>query len=185
MRCGVNYIFLPENAISLTQPWAWAVFHGMKILSFSHQAISVHKFGDNLPNRVAVHASVVMTQKDYATTRLFLGSKKIDCPRPDKLERGAIIGAVTLVRVEKNPKYPWQSKSANRGIHIAEAEECVPIGCGGASGLFHWGLPSYSGPAYSQLSEPAKWMIAWPEKARHGINDSAEVKEKMQLLPLF
>lgn len=54
---------LPIKALSVRQPWAWAIIHGGKdIENRSWQAVN---HGLNVRGRVAIHASATMGKGDY------------------------------------------------------------------------------------------------------------------------
>ena len=86
---------IPGRAISLRQPYAWAVAHGhMPIIQRARWNPSDqdrHYTGD-----IAIHASHTLSQNDYIDGRAFLKSLGVDCPAADQLKLGGIIGAVEI-----------------------------------------------------------------------------------------
>ena len=99
---------VPYLALSVRQPWAWAIIHGGKdIENRSGSAISSGNMGQRA---VAVHASKTMTQDEYRIARKFMLGHDVDCPRPDALIRGAIIGIITVTSVVDDHESPRRAR---------------------------------------------------------------------------
>lgn len=146
---------LPDKALSVRQPWAWAiVFAGKDVENRSRPAVTRAGFD---ARRIAVHASRGMTRAEYEDARGFMAGLGIDCPRPDALVRGAVIGAVTVTAVVGAHDSPWFF--GPRGLVLADAVAVEPIPAAGALGYFDW-------RADGAIAEPLPWMTAWPGAPR-------------------
>ena len=86
---------LPTDAISVRQPWAWAIIHAGKNIE-NRGAVALRHMRLNRGSRttLAVHAAQGMTQAEYSFARDFMAGIGVTCPPPGDLVRGAIIGAV-------------------------------------------------------------------------------------------
>ncbi len=144
----------PEIALSVRQPWAWAIIHGGK--DIENRTAGAVRHGMTA-RHICIHASKGMTRDEYADTRDFMASLGIVCPRPDKLVRGGIIGAVTVSDVVSNHASPWFVGPC--GLVLTDAQTVEPIPAVGQLGYFKW---QKSGG----LADPLPWMTAWPEDAR-------------------
>ncbi len=146
---------LPPKALSVRQPWAWAIIHGGKdIENRSWQAVDR---GDMQPLRIAIHASKGMTRDEYESAHDFMRAFGIQCPRPDELVRGAIIGSVTVTSIVKESESPWFI--GPRGLVLADPEPCPIIAASGMLGYFVWARGGTQ-------AEPLPWMKAWPNEIR-------------------
>lgn len=146
---------LPIKALSIRQPWAWAIIHGGKDIE-NRTTFAVNK-GDMKPKRICVHASQGMTRDEYEDTRHFMRLQGLECPRPDELIRGGIIGIVTVIDVVTKSESPWFF--GPRGLVLADAMPIDPISAKGALGYFDW-------KEGGNLQEPLPWMKAWPDEYR-------------------
>ncbi len=145
---------LPEIAISVRQPWAWAIVAGFKNIE-NRSTFAVTKGGFE-PRRVAIHASKGMTREEYEDARDFMASLGVRCPRPDCLVRGAIVGAATVTAIVKAHESPWFF--GPRGLVLADQVEVPAIPAIGALGYFKWS------PSGAPELEPLPWMKAWPNR---------------------
>lgn len=149
-------IDLPPMALSVRQPWLWAIIHaGKDVENRTKYAITLG--GMAKARRIALHASIGMTRAEYEEAREFMGTLGVACPRPDALVRGAIIGAATVTSIVKASESPWFF--GPWALELAEVEGCDPVPCRGALGLFDW--------RRNQVKEsqaPLPWMIGWPGK---------------------
>lgn len=78
---------LPAQALSVRQPWAWAIVSGHKDIE-NRSAVAVSK-GDMKPREICIHASKGMTQYEYDDAASFMRELGVDCPPPANLIRGA------------------------------------------------------------------------------------------------
>lgn len=151
---------IPTYALSVRQPWAWAIAVGAKDIE-NRTTFAVSK-GDMKPKRIAIHASLGMTRDEYedAAETINMICRQLgrrECPRPDELVRGAIIGAATVTAIVKKHKSPWFF--GPRGLVLTEQELWTPIPASGALGYFQWRRSE------APLVAPLPWMVAWPDKA--------------------
>jgi len=144
---------LPELAISVRQPWAWAlIFAGKGHENRSAKAIS---FMRPLIGRRAIHAAKGMTREEYKKGRDFIQSLGIACPPPADLLRGGVIGSVEVTGATKLAASPWFT--GPWALICTNPKPCDFIPAVGQLGYFKWKRADDS-----IVPEPAKWML--PEK---------------------
>lgn len=141
---------LPQLALSVRQPWAWAIIHAGKDFENRSRGALKH-LPVPAPFRIAVHASRGMTRREYQLARDFMTGIGIDCPLPALLPRGGIVGTVELVRHLRASESRW---SFGCGIELRNPKSVDFIACGGWLGFFDW---RRSGPA--TIAPPAQWML--------------------------
>lgn len=150
---------LPDLALSVRQPWAWAIMWGGKdIENRSWQAVN---HGLRQRGRIAIHAAKGMTRDEYEDakdTMAHLGVHSVVPPLPHLLDRGCIIGSVEVVDVVNEHASPWFF--GPRGLVLRNPKpikEVIPAV--GALGYFKWQ------PALTDvMPAPAVWML--PEDER-------------------
>lgn len=147
---------LPKLAISVRQPWAWAIIFAGK--DIENRAWHFGNPARRHRGRVALHASLGMTKAEYEKAAEFMASIGIKCPAPADLVRGAVIGCITIADgVNKNnpaAQSPWFFGPF--GLVLREPEPLlVPVPAAGALGFFAW-QPAEGG----KVAEPSKWMGA-------------------------
>jgi hypothetical protein len=89
-------------ALSIRQPWAWAIFHAGK-------NIENRRWRTEVRGRVLIHASKTMTKYDLHEFREFRLSdiaKKVEPDLTDLLY-GGIIGSVEIIDCVMQSKSPW------------------------------------------------------------------------------
>ena len=147
---------LPDIALSVRQPSAWALLKGGKDIE-NRTAFSV-KAGGMAPARIALHAAKGMTQAEYEYAAYKFATIGCTVPRPDDLIRGAIIGVITVTAIiqPEDTDSPWMSRrSADmRGLVISDPVAIEPIAAEGARGYFKWQMSG-------ELCAPATWMQRW------------------------
>lgn len=136
------------KALSIRQPWAWAIMMGKDIENRTWSAV---KHGLDEKGRFAVHASKGMTQKEYEDVSFFLAGQRMICPPAADLERGGIIGTVELVEVVRKSDSPWFFGPC--GLVLRNPEPCEFLPCKGQLGFFEWEYDE------SAKDEPKPWMI--------------------------
>lgn len=164
-------ITLPAIALSVRQPWAWAIVAGHKDVE-NRSTFAVTKGGMNA-KPVAIHAAKGMTRDEYEDAADFMASLGVHCPRPEALVRGAIVGAATVTAVVKASNSPWFF--GPRGLVMADAYQTDPIPAAGALGYFQW-RPG------GALAQPLPWMLAWP---RDAMRRQEQTKPGAPAMPLF
>jgi len=166
-------IDLPNLAISVRQPWAWAIIHAAKNIE-NRGLVALRHMRLNRDSRttLAVHAAQGMTRDEYEDARDFMESIGVTCPPPAELVRGAIIGAVRVEGVVTQSASPWFF--GPRGIVLRDPRAVEPFFCSGALGLFRWrearqipppSTPRWMGPKPTATADdPA--LFDMPEGAR-------------------
>jgi len=138
---------LKLRALSVRQPWAWAIIHaGKDIENRGH--VAVWK-GGMKPQRIAIHASKGMTRDEYESASDFMRSIGIICPPAGALIRGAVIGMVEVADIVTRSSSPWFF--GPRGLVLRDPEPCEPIAAAGQLGFFVWS-------AGGAIEQPLKWM---------------------------
>lgn len=147
---------LPDIALSVRQPWAWAIIYGGKdIENRVRRAITLG--GMDRHRRLAIHASSGMTRSEYDDAAEFMETLEVACPPPSELVRGAIIGSVSIVGITKQSASPWFF--GPWGLELADAQACETIPCAGQLGAFRW-----RANVTDAAREPLPWMLQWPAK---------------------
>jgi hypothetical protein len=147
-------------AISVRQPYAWAIIHGGKNVENRSQGAVRHMCFHNV-DRIAIHASKGMTREEYEDASGFMARLGVTCPPAADLLRGGIIGTVGIVGIVKEHESPWFF--GPRGIVVKDPIPCEFVAGAGALGLFNWphGLAAHGEP-----DPPAKWMTGEARRAR-------------------
>ena len=141
---------LPKVALSVRQPWAWAIIHAEK--DVENRDWSPDNPGCRFGGAVAIHASQGMTRSEYNEAREFMAGIGVECPLPHLLVRGAIIGSVRVIGfVYYSPSRWFCGPSA---LVMADPTPCArPVPAVGALGFFKWN------PAPEDVMRvPARWM---------------------------
>ena len=126
---------LPPLALSVRQPWAWAIIHAGK--SIENRSAGMIRHLNPVLGPRAIHAAKGMTREEYEHARDFIG---VECPAPAKLLRGGIIGSVDVVGVVKQSDSPWFF--GPRGLVLRAPKPCEFIPAVGAlSGISDGGQP--------------------------------------------
>ncbi|MEN6535697.1 MAG: hypothetical protein ABFD89_18680 [Bryobacteraceae bacterium] len=152
---------LPKLALSVRQPWAWAIIYaGKDIENRSWQAVN---HGLRRRGRVCIHAAKGMKKDEYEDARDFIDAilkaspaSALRCPEAIDLLRGGIIGSVDVVDVVTESESDWFMGS--RGLVLRDPMPCDFIPAIGALGYFNWAAADIS-----IIPEPFRWML--PPKA--------------------
>ena len=149
-------IEVPDIALSVRQPWAWAIIYAGKDIENRSAAAVRHGM---VARRICIHASKGMTQDEYEYDGRFIDKTTSGpkVPRPDKLIRGGIIGIVTVIAVVAEHESPWFF--GPRGLVLADYVSIEPIPASGQLGYFKWN-------SIGELDTPKPWMVAWPNEHR-------------------
>jgi len=141
---------LPTKALSVRQPWAWAIlFAGKDIENRSWQAVN---HGLNVRGEIALHAAKGMTRYEYESAAEFMASIGVECPPAIDLWRGAVIGSVEVVDVVNDHTSPWFF--GPRGLVLRNPKSGAPTPVSGALGYFNW-----QERRTESFPDPAKWML--------------------------
>jgi hypothetical protein len=172
-----SQVELPKLALSVRQPWAWAIIHAGKDI----ENRDWHR-DSKFRGRVAIHASSGMTRDEYEdaaeTIENIVGKANL-CPAAAVLARGAIIGSVEVIDCVRGPAFFGNKYGlwffGPMGLVLRDPVPCKPIPCKGQLGFFEW---QESGT----LAPPAAWMLPKVEKQAKVAAVAAPV---VAPLPLF
>jgi hypothetical protein len=173
---------LPARALSIRQPWAWAILHaGKDVENRGARAVTL---GAMTTGPVAVHASKGMTRDEYEGAARFMASLGAVCPPPDDLVRGAIVGAVHVTAIVEEWASPWFF--GPRGlVLLAPTALATPIPVGGELGFFDWRKNVGQPWSATAIAEPKPWMRAWPGPRRRSEAAVPAEPPPPAALPLF
>ncbi|MDJ0630159.1 MAG: hypothetical protein QNJ44_18030 [Rhodobacter sp.] len=141
---------LPRLALSVRQPWAWAIVHAGKDIENRTRAAIRHNLDRR--QRVAIHAAKGMTKAEYydgarVKTEIF-GSSAF----PADLRRGGIIGSIEITGSTDRSENPWFFGPV--GLTLARPEPALFVPALGWLGIFEW-----TAAGDDNIPEPAKWMV--------------------------
>ncbi|WP_213287535.1 hypothetical protein [Bradyrhizobium sp. sGM-13] len=143
---------IPKFALSVRQPWAWAIIYaGKNIENRSWHAHNPAYLDAKRIKAFCVHAASGMTRAEYQHAAEYITKIHGYCPPAHELLRGGIIGAVELVDIVRKSHSPWFFGTI--GLVLANPVPLTPIPATGQLGFFEWK------PSYGHLVEPAKWML--------------------------
>ncbi|MEM1074030.1 MAG: hypothetical protein AAF665_01375 [Pseudomonadota bacterium] len=125
---------LPRLALSVRQPWAWAIIHGGK--EIENRTLGAIRAGRMTVGRICIHAASGMKQEEYLYALWRLDRHGVQCPRPDALIRGGIIGTVDVTEIVTASDSEWFGGEA--GLKLANPAATSPIPASGALGYFEW-----------------------------------------------
>jgi hypothetical protein len=153
---------MPTLALSIRQPWAWAIIHaGKDIENRTWQAVN---YGLKRRGRIAIHASKGLGKQEYEDARDFINECLaaspdfgLRCPAAVDLLRGGIIGSVDIVNVVTESDSMWFM--GPRGLVLRNPLPCEFVPSVGSLGYFEW-QPADA----SVVPPPAKWMLPQPPK---------------------
>lgn len=139
---------LPRLALSVRQPWAWAIMFGGKTIE--NRSLGSIRAGRMVPAPIAIHAAAGMREEEYRWAVTKLQPRGIVVPRPDRLVRRAIIGRVRVTEIISSSDSPWFG--GDHGLVLAEPVPVDPVPAAGALGYFAW-TPS------GACASPLPWMV--------------------------
>lgn len=120
------------KALSIRQPWAWAILHVGK-------DVENRNWSTRFRGTVAVHAAKGMTRDEYDSYVCKYFRIGLPVPRPEDLTRGAIVGLVDIVDCVRHSDSPWFQGEC--GFVLANPRPLkTPIPCKGALGF--WDVPA-------------------------------------------
>ncbi|MBO0142302.1 hypothetical protein JZX87_14135 [Agrobacterium sp. Ap1] len=126
---------LPKLALSIRQPWAWAILHAGKPVE--NRDWRPANPGLKFRGRVCIHASAGMTRDEYSDARRFIWSLGVnEVPMLAELQRGGIVGVTTIVDVVSDLDSPWFFGPKGLVLQDSEAVDFIPAK--GALGFFDW-----------------------------------------------
>ena len=126
------YPELPTLALSVRQPWPWAMQHAGK-------DIENRDWRTSRRGRFAIHAGKGMSLVEYRdcldTIREIRG-ESLDLPGMEELHRGGIVGTVEIVDCVSRSDSPWFF--GNFGFVLRDYRAVPFIPCRGELGFFKW-----------------------------------------------
>lgn len=144
---------LPDFALSIRQPWAWAVVYAGK--DIENRSWNRGNPGLSFRGNFCVHAAGSMTAAEYEDAADFMAILGISCPAPADLLRGGIIGTARLADIVSESDSRWFF--GPKGLVLAGATPVDFIGVGGQLGFFRWWR---DGPRPGPVA-PARWMTTY------------------------
>lgn len=130
----VNQLYpeLPQVALSVRQPWPWAMQHAGKDIENRDWRASQR-------GRICIHAGKGMSLVEYRdcldTIREIRG-EAFDLPGMDELQRGGIVGTVDIVDCVNRSDSPWFFGTF--GLVLRDFQPTEFIACRGELGFFKW-----------------------------------------------
>ena len=130
----MNDASLPRQALSIRQPWAWAIARAGK--DMENRSWSTAYRGP-----VCIHAAAGMTAREYAEASAFMLSIGIETPRKESLERGGIVAVASIAACVSSSRSPWFF--GRYGFALQDVRPVPFIPCKGSLGFFDWraGMP--------------------------------------------
>lgn len=99
---------LPDIALSVRQPWAWAIIHADPLKDIENRSSAAVGKGSMVAGRrIAIHAAKGMTQDEYLQAASFMVTLGVVCPPARELLRGGIIGSVRVTDIVRASESPW------------------------------------------------------------------------------
>ena len=125
---------LPKLALSVRQPWAWAIIAGHKPIE--NRSAGAIRSGNMRPGRICLHAAKGLKQDEFQWGHWRLAKHGVSCPRPETLPRGAIIGTIEVVEIIDWSDSEWFG--GQLGLVLRDPVPIEPIPAPGALGYFEW-----------------------------------------------
>ena len=122
------------KALSIRQPWAWLIVNG-------HKDIENRTWATSYRGPLLIHASAGMTLHEYNDVCEFLADdgrlRHLEplLPLPKELERGGIVGVVTLTECGRHHPSPWYMGAVGFTLRDAKPLPFRPLK--GALGIFN------------------------------------------------
>jgi hypothetical protein len=128
---------LPAFALSIRQPWAWAILHRGK-------SIENRDWSTRFRGPVCIHAAKGMTMAEYNSFIRTIHQVSLTHPFPPgemvppmkEFPRGAIVGTADLTDCVRDSASPWFF--GPWGFVLENVRPIDPIPCKGALGFFRW-----------------------------------------------
>jgi hypothetical protein len=121
---------IPNRAISIRQPWAWAIVNAGK-------NIENRSWHTSFRGPVALHASKGMTKSEWNEFEgLFGFDWEFRLPEPSELLFGGIVGMARITDCVNQSRSKWFF--GPWGFVLADVKPVEFIPCRGALGFFDW-----------------------------------------------
>ncbi|WP_174153421.1 hypothetical protein [Rhizobium skierniewicense] len=125
---------LPLIALSVRQPWAWAIVHAGKPVE--NRSWKSNNPGMKFRGPCCIHASKGMTRAEYEDAAEFMSSIGITCPAQADLQRGGLVGFTNIVDIVTELDSPWFF--GPKGLLLRDTQPVDFIPSVGALGFFRW-----------------------------------------------
>lgn len=159
-------VLLPRLALSVRQPWAYALANGWK--DVENRDWRSPNPALNFRGPFCIHAPRGMTRAEYIEARDFLAGRGCKLPLAADLLRGGIVGVGVVVDImrksgdrldDRNDRAAAAMRSSRWffgpvGILIERARPVPFVAAAGELNFFEWRRALVDRPA-----EPAMWMI--------------------------
>lgn len=119
---------LPPIALSIRQPWAWAIINAGK-------DIENRDWPTRFRGPVCIHAAKGMTQDEFADASTYILRVSATVP-PVNPPRGGIVGVAEIVDCVEESESPWFFGRYGFVLRNVRAVPFIPVR--GALGLFRW-----------------------------------------------
>lgn len=118
------------KTLSIRQPWAWLILHGGK-------DIENRSWHTSIRGRILIHASKGMTRDEYENAAFDASDINPDLKLPpfEELERGGIVGEVTITDCLPRSSSPWHNPGCF-GFVLKDAQPLPFYPYKGALGFF-------------------------------------------------
>ena len=121
---------LPTKAISIRQPWAWAIISAGK-------DIENRRWPTNFRGPVCIHAAKGCTEVEFNSAATLIGwDKMLPGVAPRDYQRGGIIGVAEIVDCVRTHPSPWFF--GPYGFVLSNVRPVAFIPVKGALGFFDW-----------------------------------------------
>ena len=113
-----------QHAISVRQPWAWAIIHAGKDVE---NRGAPRRFQPAVGHRVLIHASKTMSADEYAAAVAFMAGLGVRCPAPTDLAFGGIVGSAIVTGIVTRHHSLWFRGPAALVLADARPEPFRPV----------------------------------------------------------
>ena len=121
---------LPRMALSIRQPWAWAIINAGK-------DIENRDWPTKFRGPVCIHAAKGMTNREYLDFEGAYGmDPRFTVPEPEELRRGGIVGTAEIVDCVCRSNSPWFFGRWGFVLRNVQAVPFIPVK--GALSFFDW-----------------------------------------------
>lgn len=124
------------RAISVRQPWAWAILHAAKDIENRGPT-----WARTEPGEAILHAAKGCTVAEYDAAAGFIEEVAcgLEVPPLASLPRGGLVGRMQIGEVVRSSDSPWFVGPL--GLTLTDARPCAFAPCSGALGFFPVSLP--------------------------------------------
>lgn len=120
---------LPKFALSIRQPWAWAIINAGK-------DIENRDWPTKVRGPICIHAAKGCTTDEFCSAATFIGWDKMGGASPHDYARGGIVGTAEIVDCVDASQSPWFFGRYGFVLRNARQIEFIPVK--GALGFFDW-----------------------------------------------